>query len=225
MRALEARARLLVALGLLALLTRLGPLDVQDEIGVTVSIELRNCVLCVLSHGEIDESKSARLLRDAVARQVDARGVSESAEEVLQVGLGHVLRQVGHAESVGVVAKGSHGLRLGTQTHVHRHVLGAGRAAVAAGAARARRRPALRALDHNVLTLGALEGPVSSLAAVTADDDAAGSAELGLEGAVVLLLLALLRAEVQVDDFERLVRDVLLGTARKTLAVTELEQK
>lgn len=159
---LSVLLRLLLALG--SLLPGLGPLHVQDEIGVTVSVELVDGRLSVLSVGEVDECESSGLSGDAVLCEVDALAVSESREQILQISLGHLLAQVRDAHGVCVVAaQGLHGL--GARASVQRHVLGAARRVHLGLVGHRRRQGRLVGERIDVLTLGALEGPVTSLTA------------------------------------------------------------
>ena len=74
----------------------LGPLDVEDEVVVAEPVEGGDGLGGVLLPVVVDEGEALALPGHLVLGEEDAGDVAEGAEQILQVVVLHVLRQVRH---------------------------------------------------------------------------------------------------------------------------------
>ena len=81
----------------------LGPLHVEDEVVVAEAVEGGDGLGRVLLLVVVDEGEALALAGDLVLGQEDAGDRAERLEELLQVRLGRVLGEVGHADGRGVL--------------------------------------------------------------------------------------------------------------------------
>lgn len=80
----------------------LRPFDLEDEMIVAVVVDAPDGALRVLAILEVDEGEAARRLRVLVLGEEDAVDLAERLEQLHQVVLRRLLRQVGHADRVVV---------------------------------------------------------------------------------------------------------------------------
>ncbi len=81
----------------------LGPFDLEDEMVITVVVDAPDGSLRVILVGECDKGETARHILIFILGQERAQHFSERLEQLLNVGLGGLFRQVAHSHSVIVL--------------------------------------------------------------------------------------------------------------------------
>ena len=82
---------------------RLGPLDAEDQVVVAVAVEGLDGLGRVLLLVVVDKGESLALVGLLVLGQVDPGDGPEDPEQVLQIALHHVLREVRHSDGCRVL--------------------------------------------------------------------------------------------------------------------------